>query len=341
MRAILQVADTGPLESLVQMLQTVGYKCFLPGAQLRSLLRRLGCSTVLDIEHLVSSMGYERPLKLPIADVSMMKEKGVVYIDVKAHVNRDKVVKEWPSLRDKIIWYRINGGEPEHVPGKGDEINPGCLILTPNRWYGEEGPWKTYAYSFWPPFYQIGTYSTSRPASGEFTTPICLIHGIEGWGYRDLIPCVRELGVKCYGVRAPDGLVNHTEIPRMLSKSIAMVHLKSNDAPGYALYEALAAGCPVICTRRLIWRCKMQDLLIPGETCLAFDKESHAALSQEDLETCSEEISAHLSALKSPEYNRRIGEAGRKKLHEVMWSPNSSKDVESLRAFLSENIRNE
>lgn len=28
--AILQVADTGPLESLVVMLRSVGYECFLP-----------------------------------------------------------------------------------------------------------------------------------------------------------------------------------------------------------------------------------------------------------------------------------------------------------------------
>lgn len=169
----------------------------------------------------------------------------------------------------------------------------------------------------------------------KYTSPVCLIHGVEGWGYQALIPSIRKLGVKIYGLGSPDGLINHSCVPLLLSTSLCMVHLKSSDAPGYALYEAMAAGCPVICTRRLIWRCKMQDLLIPGETCLVFDRETHEGLSEQDVSSCAQEVEAHLNRLSDPEENRRIGLNGHKQLRDIMWSDAKKGDLESLQQFMS------
>jgi len=343
------------------MLRSVGIDCLLPNEALKRELRSIGCDTVLDIESLVKGWGYESPMPLPLASSADMSRTDVIYFDVKAHRNGPLVTKRWPNLAGKVCWYRINGGKPEHVikpSGEdcGDEINPGCPILTPNLWYRDKmcgnpdptqghyncagvytpppiyAPWRASAYACWPPFHRFNEYSVLRHA--PFEAPICLIHNLHGWGYGALIPSIRALGVKCHGVSSPDGLVQHREIPKLLSRAVATVHLKSSDAPGYALYESLAAGCPVICSRRLIWRNRMEDLFIPGETCLVFDRETHDALSPEEVVSCAAEIEGHLEALKEPGYNQAIGQAGRARLLELMWSKDRSADVASLSKFM-------
>ena len=339
--AIVQCADTGPLESIAVMLRSVGYEPLIPSRKLKFVLRELGCDTVLDIEDLVRSWGYDKPMELGVAELSDMDTTSL-FVDIKAHRSYDKLVRRWPRLENRILWYRINGGEPEHVVNErgdhGNEIDPPCPILTPNRWYSYPGkPWSDKAYSCWPPFVRAAGYDFPRITGymeGRYDNPICLIHNVEGWGYQKLIPGVRELGVRCYGVRSPDGLINHREIPVRLTKTLAMVHLKSNDAPGYALYEALAAGCPVICTRRLIWRCRMHELLIPDKTCLVFDRETHEGLTDTDVRNCLNEIRDHLDRLFNPLDNRRIGEAGREQLRKVMWKKTDPEDVESLSRFM-------
>jgi hypothetical protein len=356
-KAILNVADQGPLESLVIMLRAVGYSCFLPSARLRDQLRQLGCDTVLDIDHLVNTMGYERPFSLPeTGGIS----KGDLLVDVKAHRNAPKIWKRWDDL--DILWYRINGGQPEHVINArgdfGDEINPPCPVLTPNQWYRcdcEEGvvinksrpetcPWcKGKAYTCWPPFARFGDYTgryDGKGYGGHYTGPVCLIHNIQGWGYRELFDGLRGLGVKLYGAGSPDGLIDHKSVPSLLSSAVALVHPKSQDAPGYALYEAMAAGCPVICTGRLIWRCKMQDLLVPNETCLTFDnRETHDGLTPEQVEKDIADIRWYLETLADPVLNHKIGQAGRRRLREIMWSPERKEDVNSLQEFMERHFQ--
>lgn len=389
-KAILQVADTGPLESLVIMLKEAGYDCFLPDEQLRRQLRTWGLDTVLDIEGLVRGWGYEEPRPLPFARFDDLF-RADLYVDVKAHRNGPRLWRHVPTLKDKTLWYRINGGKPEHVikggatctrcdglgkvvegfegaipcyrgtdnlrtvywcaacngVGKiggedcGDEVDPPCPVLTPNMWYKAKTfdemstnrdevkgcpiapPFADKAYSCWPPFARIGDHLHPREKMSRNSTwgnPICLVHNLEGWGYGRLIEAARSLGVRCHGAGSPDGLVNHREVPTLLSRCLCMVHLKSSDAPGYALLEALESACPVVCTRRLIWRNRMEELLIPGETCLAFDRETHDALSDEDVRSCTEELKHHLTQLADLEVNRQIGEAGRRKLLELMWT---------------------
>lgn len=368
--AVLQVTDTGPLESLVVMLQTAGYACFVLGEDLKRELRGMGCDTVLDIKGLVQNWGYEEPrwgmLSLHLADVKDM-DRCDLYVDVKAQRNGPKIWKRWPRLRSRTLWYRINGAQPEHVikangEDCGDEINPGMPILTPNQWYKEDpslyeppcgsweppphgpppGPnWGDTAYVCWPPFYGICNYLDTNGRAGKTSgmePPICLIHNIQGWGYTSLIEEVRKLGVRCYGAGSPDGLIPHHKIPFMLAGSLAMVHLKSNDAPGYALYEALAAACPVIVPRRLIWRSRMEELFIPGKTCLTFDKATHAPIEGMEVEECVKEIRGALQYLENHEDNWKIGLAGHERLKELLWS--EEKDGDSLRIWLGRHFPN-
>lgn len=255
----------------------------------------------------------------------------------------------------------VRSGKCSDCVDHGDEVNPPCPVLTPNLWYrecirdtngdGDCGRKGCYcggrSYAMWPPFVRFDEYSRNVPSvkvDGKeylnYEQPICLIHNLRGWGYGALIENIRDnLGVACYGAGSPDGLIQHGEIRYRLGKSLAMVHLKSNDAPGYALYEALAAGCPVIVTRRLIWRCRMQGLFIPNETCLVFDRETHDALTPDDVRACTEEVREALDRLKNPEFNRRIGRAGHEQLKKVMWSPSRESDVQSLREFMARNFK--
>ena len=356
---ILQVADSGPLESLVVMLRSVGCECFLPDDRVKSELRGIGCDCVLDVSSLVENWGYSQPMDLPLANPRMMLDADL-YVDVKAHRNATKVWNRWPNLAKKTLWYRINGGEPEHVVKRdgagnvtedyGDECNPPCPILTPNMWYkeshttatndvGEEkllgtAPWVDKSYACYPPFYRFDDYYTKRGRAHIYDAPICLIHNLQGWGYGKLTERIRALGVRCHGRSSPDGLISHSIVSRELHAALAMVHLKSSDAPGYALYEGLAAGCPLVVSRRLIWRNRMQDLLIPEETCLVFDRETHEGLTDQDVDECELAIGTSLGRLRDPVLNERIGMAGRAKLQEIMWSEKKQEDVQSLRQFM-------
>lgn len=369
--AILQVADTGPLESLVVMLSHAGYVCGLPNDKLRNELRSLGCDTVLDIQSLVDGMGYDPPMPLPTVGPEAMKTADL-YVDVKGHRNGPKIWERYPNLKDRTLWYRINGGKPEHVVRQcdecrkkqetatkfklrcpkcedcGDEANPPCPILTPNLWYDQPcGHGRIIpdclicsgrAYAFWPPFYRFNDYHRTKYKEGwDYDRPICLIHNLTGWGYQRMIPEVSELGVRCFGRGSPDGLIQHSEVKNCLKTALCMVHLKSSDAPGYALYEALAAGCPIICSRRLIWRNRMQDLFVPNETCLVFDRETHDGLSDKDVADCRAEIEQGIKRLNDPTENARIGFNGRKRLQELMW--NSERDGESLKTFMTRNFK--
>lgn len=382
--AILQVADSGPLDSLVEMLSSVSYSCYLCGPNLRDALRKLGCDTVLANADLVKNEGYEPPA-FPLGEAQPDDMYSAdLYVDVKAHRNYPKVVEGWPNLRGKVLWYRINGGRPEHVVNargdQGDEVNPPCPVLTPNQWYMlrshcdtcgrvsdkemsephfpdnrgswchgrvEMYSWHDKSYACWPPFVGMADYEYPRPKdparaktpvrNDKYTSPICLVHNFEGWGYGRLLEVAQEFGVRIHGLRSPDGLLQHREVRVQLADALAYVHLKSSDAPGYSLYEALSAACPVVCSRRLIWKNRMEDLLIPGETCYVFDRPTHDPICAEEVAEVRAELGAALKALSSSQENRRIGENGRRRLKDLMWSKDRPEDVASLKNFFARN----
>lgn len=334
--ALIQVVDQGPTESLVEMLGHAGYDSYLLSYSQQDELRSLGCDTVLSVEQLVKSWGYEAPShdKLVYPPHNVTFKNCDLFVCVKAHRNGPMVWSKYPRLEKRTVWFRINGGAKEHVIRSdgfdcGNEINPPCPVITPNQWYAED----SWAYTHWPPFLRFDDYlpNHGRPKKNYFA-PLCLIHRIDGWGYKDLVAPLSSLGIRFYGVGCPDGLLEHSHVPHALSCALAYVHLKSSDAPGYALYEALAAGCPVVCTRRLIWRCAMGHLLIPNETCLVFDRETHEGLTEQDVVDCTTEVRRHLDRLKDPEENRRLGMAGRQRLAEVMWRVD--RDGEGFREWM-------
>jgi hypothetical protein len=380
--AVLQVADAGPLESLVLMLHSVGYDCVIPNEALRRKLKEVFGSTglVLGPRDLTRAMGYD-PVDVPERGPEVMSRCDL-YVDVKAHQVHGRLVREWPRLEKRVLWYRINGGKPEHVIRKdaegkvtedcGDELDPPCPVLTPNQWYairwkkcGECGhltdanvmdftgrcdgcgadKWlyqSSESYACWPPFvrkWEYDPYVRSRLTLDGYTPPICLIHNVGGWGYRDAVDGMRKLGVKVYGQGSPDGLLSHAQVKKMMHTAQCMVHLKSSDAPGYAIYEAMAAGCPIVCTGRLVWRCRMQELLRPGFNCLTFDdRETHDGLTPAQVEEDLGKVSAHLEFLKDPVFNQRLGNRARAVLDSLLWDPQDPDDVLSLTQFMGRNF---
>jgi len=352
--AILQCADTGPLESLVDMLSAVGYGCYLPNDEIKRELRSLGCDNITDISGLVANWGYEQPMALPVAGIEMM-DTCDLYVDVKGLRNGPLIWNRWPRLKDKTLWYRINGGKPEHVIRAdgfdcGDEVNPPCPILTPNQWYRDDpdfvralptGLFNGRAYACWPPFHRINDHQLRDrldPSTGhQYSPPITLVHNLVGWGYGALMEPMRSLGIKLHGVGAPDGLIQHHDIPNLLANTLCMVHLKSSDAPGYSLYEALASACPVVCSRRLIWRNRMEQLLIPGETCLAFDRIGHQGITDEDVVNCVKEVGDAIRFLSLPDYNKQIGQAGQAKLKSLLWPGDNG--VQSFREYMTRHFK--
>lgn len=337
--AVINCADTGPIESLVHMLEHAGYRCHVPDRWLHQELQRLGGLTLTN-EYLQQTMGYE-PHRLPKTNDVAAAD---LFVDVKAHQTCHRLVDRWTSLAGKVLWYRINGGQPEHVIRRddrgnviedcGDEVNPPCPVLTPNQWYHGNDK----AYTCWPPFVRFNEYPP-RPHladASRYDRPVCLVHNVNGWGYRDLVEPVRALGVRVFGRGSPDGLVPHKGVPTYLQNALAYVCLKSNDAPGYHLYEAIAAGCPIIAPRRLVWRCRMQDLFEEGATYLPFDRETHDALTPQDVDVCTDLIKNHLKTLSVLDHNRRIARAARARLLSLMWT--KEKDGDSFNKFMSDHF---
>ncbi len=344
--AILQVADTGPLESLVVMLRSAGYECKLVDDRLQGELRALGCDNVTTIRGLVENWGYEQPFPLPTAEPDDMHDADL-YVDVKAHRNGPRVIARWPELRGRVLWYRINGTEPEHVINQngdhGDEVNLEFPVLTPNLWYRScpstnkqckpgtprGANWGGMAYPCWPPYVRFDEHPPRNQA--PFTAPLCLVHNVAGWGFGPVCDAFRALGIAVHGRGSPDGLLPHRDALARLRSALCMVHMKSSDSPGYALYESVAAGCPVVCSRRLPWRNRMEELFEDGVTCLMYDVAHHGP---HDVAECEREVRGHLVRLADPRENARIARNARERLSELMWSDGDPVDAAGFAAFM-------
>src|SRR5438045_7818855 len=98
--AILQMGDSGPLESTEAMLKVAVYKCYLPNNDFLQVLRSIGCDTLLSNDFHVKVMGYE-PVDIPTVGVDWI-DKCDLFCDVKAHRSYSKLVGKWPRLKGKI-----------------------------------------------------------------------------------------------------------------------------------------------------------------------------------------------------------------------------------------------
>jgi hypothetical protein len=349
--AICQVGHPGSLESLVTMLTAVGINCLVPNGELRDHLKKMELDTVVDAKSTAIGWGGDILVKVGQATIRDLDRPDVLYIDIKAHRNGPRLWKHYSHLEKATLWYRINGGRPCIIPGKGDELDPPCPVLTPDPWYNGELPFNKdearrvlplgtldRSYSCWPPFFRIQDHLQHLRAVEVYTRPVSLIHNLNGWGYGEIGEELRKsIDLECYGgYGSPDGLMPYKGIETTLGDALCMVHLKSQDCPGYALYEALASACPVIVTRMLINWCHMEELLIPGRTCFAFEHDQQVVADTTpdpvNAESCIQEIKDCVKLLQNPEWNKKIGEAGRKKLLEVMWT--AGKDGPSLADFM-------
>ena len=188
------------------------------------------------------------------------------------------------------------------------------------------------AYTHWPNYPSKDKFlAADRKGIVDFADPYNLCYYAHAWGYGEIVPKCRELGVKMYG--SDDGQVQHTEVPALAANAKALVHLKAVDAPGWTLMEAMLSGCPVITGRMLNSRMLAYDLLRHGETCLEFGVHCTHEFGRGDTQQdkCYADIVDALETLSDPVENCRIGQAGRKRLLEVMWSP--ERDGDSFHEF--------
>ncbi len=377
MLAILQMSDTPQIFQTAEMLRAAGYTEFMLCSQdLRTELEKVGCDTIISYERMIS-LGYEKlPREYKQATIKDM-DRCDLFVAIKVR-NIPKIINRWPRLEKKIIWWRVNGSQPEICPKGGDEVNLPCPIVTGCFWYGterycrdenSESVWQDnlaqmdmvnnpppevspqqlldhsnnvtkgaygMAYTFWPSYPGSKKFdSVNRMGLQKFLPPYFLCHNPYAWGYGEIIDKLSDsTGLRVFGNGGMAGILQHTELPKVTAKATALVHLKVVDCPGWALYEAMLSGCPVITGRLLNSRMLAYDLLEDGITCFEFGVPASHDYGRGDIEIdkCYDDIKKALVKLENPQINYEIGQTGKARLNHLMW--NSEKDGEAFKAFM-------
>lgn len=311
MKALLSGTDTHPSHSIALMLRSVGYEVSMLHDRAIQNLRNKGYLGGVSQSEL-RSMGYSAP-EIPMVGEEAIAEADL-FVDLKT-AYLDSFKKLYPEK--KCLHFLINGGIDDY-----QNCGFSYPVVTANMWV--EGD----AFKTWLPFDNVHKLEP-RAKRTEFGVPIGLLHSAKGWGFGHLLSLVIEkTGVKIYGAGSPAGVIQNTELPSVFEKTIGLLHMKSNDCPGYALYEAMQAGIPLILCEQLLDRMKMRELYEDGETCVLwggsfYDKKycQETGLSKEwykdDEMAVVNEILAAIERLKDPEYNYKIGIGGHERFKKL------------------------
>lgn len=168
-------------------------------------------------------------------------------------------------------------------------------------------PWLGKVYVFYPSFNRWESV-LPRYEGPDYGPPISMVHNCLSWGCQGFVEPARALGVKAYGGgNSPDGKIDHKDIWPILQRALCTVYLKGGGAVDYSILEPMAAGCPTTFHDSYVHNCRLYDLLEPGVTCLTWGSEK--------------EMAEVIERMCDPAENRRIGEAGRRRMMEVCWTP--------------------
>ena len=326
MKAILHIPHLQCELAMAEMLSAIGYQPYGIGG---NIVRKLNT-----MKPQVSSKLEPRTGDLKDCDL---------FVVVK-HYMINQVLTMFPFLKDKLLWFDINGGVPDqHIKANSYKTYP-SLVPAPyasaNKRYTDSSEYNVSGprYICYPPLHRSQKQAALRQPRVINGNAICLVHNPYKWGYGWIVDPLRRRGVRFYGShKAPMGLLPQGDVLRFLSGSLCYVHAKSHDCPGYSLYQSMLVGCPVIVTSEFVKFTRFTDLYVHEETCLIAEDSLDPDLSKRALKLTRQFVDL-IDSLKDPVRNKKLGEAGRDRLLSLMWSPDRKSDVDSFRTFINNNF---
>jgi len=305
MRAVLTGMDTKPAMSLALMLESIGYEVFMLTDSAMKNYHKKGYTGGVEAA-LLKNMGYA------VADIKPTESvEGDIFFDLKLK-DLQSMLKIHPELNGAL--YVINGGWDDY-----EDYGNYFPTITNNFWIKN-------AFHVYSPMVGKPMKVKDKPGTEP---PIDLLHNAYNWGFGTYLDdIIAKTGLRVFGsYGSPMGLIHNDDVEEYLHKTIAFVHIKSSDCPGWALWEAFATGTPVVVPSLFIKRMHFEDLYIDGETCVTWGDNLFEDILHEpgifkefidrEMPKAIEELTQKVEKLKDPEYNTKIGMGGHKKWKEL------------------------